>query len=360
MSGRHRPASRLRVAVVAVGAVLVLVVAVVAVVATRSEPEPPIEARSGSDTKTRASTSPSPSPAPDATGAAAGKEDERRRKLVIHATGDVNLDPNYITTYRSEGYGYAWSGLDGLFKDDSLTIVNLECSVATGGVPNPKDFVFQGDPDALPVMRKAGVEVANMGNNHSQDYGKDAMLETRQNLIDERIAPVGAGKDAAEANEPAILEIDGWKVAVLGFGGVYPSLDWFATKNNPGMANGDDIDSMVKAVKRADRKADLVIVMIHWGVELDTQPEPDDVERGHAMIDAGADMIFGGHAHRLQPMEMYKGKPIYWSLGNFVWPNHGGEGSVTGVAEVTVFPDGDEKAKLLPATIVDHGHPVLR
>ncbi|MEX0990714.1 MAG: CapA family protein [Actinomycetota bacterium] len=360
MSGRHRRASRSRATVAAAVAAALLIIAAVAFAVIRSRTGPPSPPIAASGRSTSASTSPTPSPLPKQDGNAPKERDERRGKLVIHATGDVNLDPNYISTYRSEGYGYAWSGLDGLFKDDSLTIVNLECSVATGGVPNPKDFVFQGDPDALPFMRKAGVEVANMGNNHSQDYGKDAMLETRENLIDERIAPVGAGKDAKEANEPAMFTIDGWKVAVLGFGGVYPSLDWFATQNNPGMANGDDIDSMVKAVKRADRKADLVIVMIHWGVELQTKPEPEDVERGHAMVDAGADMIFGGHAHRLQPMEMYRGKPIFWSLGNFVWPNHGGEGSVTGVAEVTVSKGGDEKARLLPATIVDHGHPVLR
>ncbi len=117
---------------------------------------------------------------------------------------------------------------------------------------------------------------------------------------------------------------------------------------------------MVAAVRRADRVADLVIVIVHWGVELDTYPRPDDIARAHAMIDAGADMIFGGHAHRLQPMIPYEGKPVFYSLGNFVWPSYSSAGSTTGVAEVVVRPDGSIKARLIRAYIASSGHPVLR
>lgn len=100
--------------------------------------------------------------------------------------------------------------------------------------------------------------------------------------------------------------------------------------------------------------------MIHWGVELDTQPREYQVEEAHRMIDAGADVIFGGHAHRLQPLQTYKGRPIFYSLGNFVWPHLSQEGSTTGVAQVTVTPEGRFEARLLPAYIVSDGHPVLR
>jgi poly-gamma-glutamate synthesis protein (capsule biosynthesis protein) len=95
-------------------------------------------------------------------------------------------------------------------------------------------------------------------------------------------------------------------------------------------------------------------------VELDTYPRQEDIERAHAMIDADADMIFGGHAHRLQPMIEYRGKPVFYSLGNFVWPSTSVAGSTTGVAEVVVRPDGTIKGRLLPAYIEQSGHPVLR
>lgn len=116
---------------------------------------------------------------------------------------------------------------------------------------------------------------------------------------------------------------------------------------------------MVEAVEAADELADLVIVVIHWGVELDLEPRPEDIERAEAMIDAGADMIFGHHAHRLQPLEFIDGKPVAWSLGNFVWPNLSHAGSTTAVVRVVVSPGGSIDACLIPAFIESRGHPVL-
>jgi poly-gamma-glutamate synthesis protein (capsule biosynthesis protein) len=100
-------------------------------------------------------------------------------------------------------------------------------------------------------------------------------------------------------------------------------------------------------------------VAIHWGVELDLRPRPEDVERAHAMIDAGADVIFGHHSHRLNPMSVYKDRPIFWSLGNFVWPDFSAAGSATAVAEVTVTAEERYQGRLLPARIESSGHPVL-
>lgn len=285
---------------------------------------------------------------------------QHRDPLVIHGTGDVNLDPSYIPNFQTFGYGYAWSGLAGLFQKDDLTVINLECAVSDLGSPAAKEFTFRGDPDALPAARAAGVEVANLGNNHSQDFGVEALLDTRQNLAAHDIAPVGAGADLEEATRPAVLDIKGWRIAVVGFGGVVPTADWLAGPDDPGMASGDDIPTMVTAVRAAEEIADLVIVAIHWGVELDLQPRPEDVERAHAMIDAGADIIFGHHSHRLNPMGTYKGRPIFWSLGNFVWPAFSAAGSATAVAEVAVSANGSLTGRLIPAYIESSGHPVLR
>ncbi len=279
--------------------------------------------------------------------------------LVIHGVGDVNLDGGVIPSLRSEGYAYAWSGLDGLFLEDDLSIVNLECSPSPDGPPEPKEFVFGCDPDAYPAMIEAGVEVVNLGNNHSQDYGKPAMLAGRQLLEDIGLYPVGAGADDTQAGAPAVFDIKGWKVAVVGFGGVFPHPGWFATPERPGMRDGDDIESMVAAVKAASVVADIVVVTIHWGVELDNQPRPDDRARAEAMIAAGADVIFGHHPHRLQPLETVAGRPVSWSLGNFVWPSLSKAGSTTAVARVVVSPEGEFSSCLIPTLIESSGHPVL-
>jgi poly-gamma-glutamate synthesis protein (capsule biosynthesis protein) len=116
---------------------------------------------------------------------------------------------------------------------------------------------------------------------------------------------------------------------------------------------------MVAAVEAADARADLVFVTIHWGVELDLQPRPEDVARAHALIEAGADAIFGHHPHRLQPMEIHEGRPIFWSLGNFVWPRLSAAGAASGIAQVVVEPDGTVGACLVPVDIESDGHPVV-
>lgn len=284
---------------------------------------------------------------------------EPRGWLVIHGTGDVNLDGDVIGALRTNGYGHAWSGLGGLFVDDDLTIINLECSPSPDGPPEPKQFVFGCDTDAYPAAIEAGIDVVNLGNNHSQDHGKAAMLEGRSLLEDLGLNPVGAGQSEAHAGKPAFFDINGWRVAVIGFGGVFPHEGWFATPTRAGMRDGDTIDRMVAAVEAADRFADIVIVTIHWGVELDEQPRPEDRERAAAMIAAGADAIFGHHPHRLQPLEFVEGRPVAWSLGNFVWPNLSLAGSTTAVARVVVSPQGVISACLIPAFIESPGHPVL-
>ena len=300
------------------------------------------------------SPSPSPSPSPSRSPAV------RRGHLLIHGTGDVSLDPQYISTFSTNGYGYAWSGLGGLFQRDDLTMINLECAVSNLGSPVPKEFNFSCDPNALPAARAAGVEVANLGNNHSYDYGPDAVVDSRRNLVRAGIAPVGAGKDPAEATKPALFTIKGWRIAVVGIDEVVdPYPDAVAAPGHPGTACGHDVGCILRAIHAADRKADLVIVVIHWGVELDTQPRDYQVDQAHEFIRAGADIIFGSHSHRLEPMSTYEGHPIFWGLGNFVWPHLSDEGSTTAVAEVRVGPRGAFHARLIPAYIGSSGHPEL-
>lgn len=296
------------------------------------------------------SQSPSPSPAPAPS----------RERIVIHGAGDVSLDPGYITTYASHGYGYAWSGLGGLFRRDDLTVVNVECPVTDAGAQLVKEFSFHGTPDALPAMRDAGVEVGSLANNHAYDRGPRGLVDSRKNLEAAGIAAVGAGKNQDQALQPAVFQTGGWTIAVLGFDEVLDPLDEVAGPHKPGTAAGHDFSLMVGAVRAAAQSADIVVVMIHWGVELDTQPRDYQVSEGHRLIDAGADMIFGAHSHRLQPLSVYHGRPIFWSLGNFVWPNFSTAGSTTAVAEVTVTPEGRVEGKLLPAFITAPGHPELR
>ncbi len=337
-----------------------------------SVPEPSIETAADDDAPARSAptaavagavrpTASEATPEPGSTTAvpAVDPPEPRRGRLVIHGVGDTNFDPAYIPDLGRLGYGHAFDGLGGLFESDDLTVVNLECAPSDLGQPVPKTFNFRCDPDSLPVARANGVEVANLANNHVLDYGVEAMLDGRVNVEAAGMAAVGVGADLAQATTPALVDIEGWRVAVLGMGGVVPADWWLATDERPGRASGDDIDQMAAAVAAAARQADLVVVSIHWGRELVTEPDAGDRARAEAMVAAGADIVFGHHPHRLGDLELIDGKPVFWTLGNFVWPRLSDAGSTTAVARVVVDRDGGLEACLLPAFITTSGRPEL-
>ena len=278
---------------------------------------------------------------------------------MLHGAGDVSLDPSQIPAFRTRGYGWAWSGLGTLFGRDDLTLVNLECAATDVVDPVPKVFPIRCDPRALPAARRAGVDVVSQANNHAYDEGPAGLVDSLRSIRAAGLVPVGAGTDQAGALRAASLRINGWSIAVLGIDEVLDPPDEVAGPDKPGTAGGHDFALALRAVRAAAASSDLVVVMIHWGVELAARPRPYQVEEAHRMIDAGADVIFGAHSHRLQPMETYRGRPIFYSLGNLVWPRLTPAMSTSAVAEVVVAPDGTISGRLLPVEIVSDGHPVL-
>jgi hypothetical protein len=294
-----------------------------------------------------ASTSPTPAPEPKET-------------IVIHGTGDVSLDPSYIPAFRSNGYGWAWSGLGGLFREDDLTIINHECPSTDIVDPIPKAFSFRCDPDALDDARRAGVEVASLANNHGFDQGPEGLLDSIRNMERADIVPLGAGASEEEADAPRYVEVKGWRIGLVGVGEVIDPDHQVAEGDEIGTAVGHDFPRALRAIREAEANADLVIVVIHWGVELDTQPRAYQVSEAQRMVAAGADAIFGHHSHRLQPMDVIDGRPVFYGLGNFVWPSFSVAGSTTAIARVVVRPNGAIEGRLLPAYIASNGHPVLR
>ena len=352
----HRPGVPFWVAVVA----LVVLIGSVSVAASRGGSEPPAggaepvaASASGPAGAVGATSVHTPTPPPSPT-------PEPRGKLVIHGTGDVSLDPTYIPAFLTNGYGWAWSGLGGLFRRDELTVINHECPSTDIVAPITKEFVFRCDPRALDEAHAAGVDVANLSNNHALDQAPEGLVDSIRNLRRAGIVPIGAGRSQEVADAPAYVRVRGWTIGLVGVGEVLDPLTQVADGNEVGTAVGHDFPRALRAIRQAAAKADLVVVMLHWGVELDTQPRAYQVDQAHQMIHAGADVIFGSHSHRLQPMDTYEGRPIFYGLGNFVWPSLSVDGSTTAVAEVIVRPDGTITGRLLPAYIASDGHPVLR
>jgi len=205
-----------------------------------------------------------------------------------------------------------------ILKAADYRIGNLECPIASSGSQQDnKIYSFRAKPGVLPVLQGRFDAVA-LANNHSGDYGHEAFRETMQHLDSAGIAWFGGGRNLAEAHKPLWIDRKGVRIAVLSYNEFKPR-SFEAGANWPGIAwsEDDQVISDIRAAKAAG--ADLVIPFIHWGWEKETTPSQRQRQLAHKMIDEGAALVVGGHPHVTQGAETYKGKPIIYSLGNFVF-----------------------------------------
>ena len=204
-----------------------------------------------------------------------------------------------------------------VFRKVDLTIGNLECVVATTGEEYDKPFVFRAHPRVLKTVEKH-LDIVCLANNHTGDYGHVAFLEQLRLLEQNKIPYVGGGRDCAHARQPLIIDRPGLRIAFLAYNDFKPRA-FEAGPSWPGVAWA--VDAQVTADIEAARtihRADFVIPMLHWGWE--NEPANDRQRQlAKLMIDAGADMIVGGHPHVTQEVEYYKGKLIVYSIGNFIF-----------------------------------------
>ena len=197
-------------------------------------------------------------------------------------------------------------------------IANLECPVARSGKRLAgKPYTFRAHPRALAVL-KGRFDAVTLANNHVGDYGKAALLETMQRLDTAGIAHFGAGKNLVEAHQPLWIERKGLKIAVLGYNEFAPRA-FEAGASTPGTAWSEDdhVISDIRAAKAAG--ADLIIPFMHWGWEHEPAPSQRLQALARRMIDEGASLVVGSHPHVTQGADIYQGKPIIYSLGNFVF-----------------------------------------
>ena len=171
------------------------------------------------------------------------------------------------------------------------------------------------------------------------------------------IAHAGAGMNLAEAREPMIFDLGQTKIGVLSYQGV-PSYDWaWATETSAGTAPiGEEV--MKEDVERLRDEVDLVVVMPHWGIEYLATPEPWQVDWAHAAVDAGADLVIGGHAHWPKGIEVYEGDPIFYGVGNFLFDQSWSEETSTGIfAEITLYEDRVIQIRPVPFIQLDYSQP---
>jgi poly-gamma-glutamate capsule biosynthesis protein CapA/YwtB (metallophosphatase superfamily) len=240
--------------------------------------------------------------------------------------GDVMLGRLANDVLLRCGPAYPWGNTLPALQAADLAIVNLECVIARGGHPWtrwPKVFHFRADPVALTALRLAGIDGVTLANNHVLDYEEEALLEMLDLLEQSGMAYTGAGRCDEEARRPALLEARGLRVGVVAFTDNEPG--WAATPVAPGTnwipitLEEPSLAPVREGISRARAEgAGFVIVSLHWGPNMVQRPSPLFRAFAHAVIDAGADLLFGHSAHIFQGIEVYQGRPIIYDAGDFV------------------------------------------
>lgn len=230
--------------------------------------------------------------------------------------GDVMLADGPGQTVAQGGDPLA--AFDTALRSGDYALGNLELPIASVGKPlESKIFSFRGDPQVMRVL-KGRFQAMSVANNHSGDYGQAAFMETLDHLKQADIQAVGGGRNLEEAHRPLWIERNGLRIAVLAYNEFKPR-SFEAGPDWPGVAWSED-DRVVRDIQAARRAgADVVIPYMHWGWEREREPTHRQRTLARLMIDAGADVVVGGHPHVTQGVESYRGKLIVYSLGNFVF-----------------------------------------
>ncbi|MDR7254530.1 poly-gamma-glutamate synthesis protein (capsule biosynthesis protein) [Nocardioides sp. BE266] len=301
----------------------------------------------GTAAPSRPTTSSTPAPPP--TRSPTPTNDAPDPPIRIALAGDIHFEGPLAARLRDPATALAPVS-DALSTAD-LTIVNLETSVGTGGRPEPgKRFTFSAAPEAFDALAAAGVDVATMANNHALDYGRARLPSTFAAIrsaarADSPLAVIGIGRDADEAFAPARSDVRGTTVATLAASvadqdpTADPTGDWAATSDRSGIADALDPGRLLEAVGRARRSADVVVVYLHWGVQGQRCPSRDQRSLAAHLVDAGADIVVGSHAHQLQGDGRLGDAYVAYGLGNYAWYSPGdADTSRTGVLYLTVRP----------------------
>ncbi len=255
-----------------------------------------------------------------------------------------------------------FADITGLISEADLFWVNLETAVAEEGVGTTldKEYVFISPPVTAELLAAAGVDGVALANNHAMDAGIDGLERTLDLLGSAGVAHAGAGRTRAEAYAPALVRVGSVTVAVVSVSRVLPSDSWTVTENRPGLASAYQpfVDDAVAAVSGAAQLADLVVVMVHWGMERSECPEAYQRELAVRWAGAGADLIIGSHPHVLQGVERIDDTWVIYSTGNLAFPSAYSEDTTQTALFWFTITDDDSELHATPVRIVE-GRPTM-
>ena len=327
----------------------------------------------------RGGSQPGASAAPDTLAPPPGsapppRDDQARRAghvVTLAVAGDTTLGYNLQTHVDEMLEGgvlreYVWPvyprGIRDVLDAADLALVNLECPFTERGEKLTKNFNFRARPELVQILQSASVDVVTLANNHLMDYGREGLEDTIATLDAAKIAWFGAGEKDKVARRPLILKRNGLRIGFIGYyfqaapDMLEPAV-MYAQPRRPGVAGCfEDLDCM-RALVREDlkklvRKVDAAIPYFHWGKEGSYDVRDYQIELAHLCVDLGARAVLGAHPHRLQGIEVYRGAPILYSLGNFMFGgNKDPEDKLSMIARLEIARKGDVECELVPIQV---------
>lgn len=240
--------------------------------------------------------------------------------LSITFTGDILLDRGVRQFVEHRSVDKLFSPfVDSVFQSSDLVVANLECPATKIRQPAFKQYIFRAEPEWLQTLKAHGITHLNLANNHSVDQGRIGLADTKKNIQETGMIPVGAGDNMQEAAQPVLLASTPRNVYLLT--SLQMPLENFSYLPDKTSVSHEDLDSLktrVRQLKETDPCC-YIIVSLHWGGEHTLRPVPLQRQLAHQLIDAGVDALICHHTHTLQTIEQYQGKPIYYSIGNFIF-----------------------------------------
>ncbi len=309
---------------------------------TETESDPVAEADDVDTTEAEAESEPDAEPA------------EPKGSVTIAFGGDMHFERDLGVRLANETTTML-SPVADMLADADLAIANLETTVTERGEPTPgKAYNFRTTPQVFDALKTSGIDVVSVANNHGMDFGLVGLQDTLDAAEAADYPIIGAGSNADEAFAPYVANINGQRIAVIGATQVLDNSVrtlWTATDDKAGLASAKEVDVIIDAVAKARAEHDTVVVYLHWGIEGETCPAPRQLELSDQLIAAGADIIVGGHAHRLQSGGLKDGAFVHYGMGNFVFYKYSGDSTESGVLKVTVNGRDIEGYEWIPARL---------
>ena len=245
--------------------------------------------------------------------------------LTLLLVGDVMLGRLVNDILKVEPPAYPWGNTLPLLRGADTRICNLECAIADRGTPwsaTPKVFHFRSDAKNIAVLNAAHFDAVSLANNHVLDFNNEGLFDMLHHLECAGIHYAGAGTTLKEASEPAIWEVQGRKLGLIACTDNEPN--WAASEVHAGVwyvpiqVQDERAHQLFEVVRRTKAEVAYLIVSIHWGPNWGYAPPPEHRPFAHALIEHGADLVFGHSGHIVRGIEMYQNKPIIYCAGDFI------------------------------------------